>query len=278
MYKLLLCHRRRRDISNEALAAHFRGPRAALVRSQRAALGYTTYAQLHQSSRGNPLYQGIRLTRVPQVTALVSGKLDRACPIGEREAFGLSEESWDVVEELEYPAREAISKALASAASKRAASQLAADHAKVSRHSAVVVAEYFVSVPRPAAPPGATTLFFLRTVPGMTRDQMLDYWGNSHKQLFVSLQPTLGYVAYAQLHVRSGPDVTSVAQTLGDAGGVEFDGVAEVGYADQARIARSFVSPKALWANVGLVRDEVGFIDSRKSSLVYGTQNDGIPV
>ena len=99
---------------------------------------------------------------------------------------------------------------------------------------------------------------------------MLEHWGTSHRELFISLRPTLRYDEYAQLHVRSGPDVSAAARALGDAGGPEFDGIAKVGYASATSIAACFASPAALAANVRLVRDEVTFIDGHRSVLVYG--------
>ena len=119
--------------------------------------------------------------------------------------------------------------AIMSEAGSEAAGRLVKDQASFVRQTAVVIAEEFVDTPDPAPQPiDLRTDFFLRRRPEQTRDEMLAYWGENHKQLFLSLQSALEYRAYNQLHVRSAPDLTTVAKRFGGSNTEEYDGVAEV--------------------------------------------------
>jgi len=134
-----------------------------------------------------------------------------------------------------------------------------------------VIAEEFVDAPDPAPQPrDLRTDFFLRRRPELTREEMLAYWGDSHKQLFLSLQSVLEYRAYNQLHVRSVLDLATVAQRFGGGDAEEYDGVAEVCFTNQWLLVKGIFNPRTAFANFKLVKNETEFIDHRRSVLVYG--------
>ena len=134
-----------------------------------------------------------------------------------------------------------------------------------------MIAEEFVDAPDPAPQPrDLRTDFFLRRRPELTREEMLAYWGDSHKQLFLSLQSVLEYRAYNQLHVRSVLDLATVAQRFGGGDAEEYDGVAEVCFTNQWLLVKGIFNPRTAFANFKLVKNETEFIDHRRSVLVYG--------
>jgi hypothetical protein len=272
VHKLLLCHQRRPTTSSRRFHRHFREARADLVRSERRSLGYSAYTQLHQSSRINPLYQGILLSRRPVVTGLfaLAQKLPQprswGGPRDPRPA-----ERWDVVEEFTYGSEKALVEALRSPDGLRATAALVRDQRGVSSLSVVVVAESFAVIADPA--PNARRvkhMFFLRGLPSITREQMLDYWGTRHKVLFAQCQRALRYSGYEQLHVRSSARLEEIAKILGGRELPEFDGVAGVTYPGESEIALDFISPNSQAANLRVVQDEVRFIHGPASSFVYG--------
>ncbi|MFQ6021416.1 MAG: EthD domain-containing protein [Acidiferrobacterales bacterium] len=273
MYKILLCHRRKKGLGYGKFHNHWMEPRSRLVLDLHAKLGYSRYAQLHQVRRINLLYQGIRFTRSPVVTALLSVIQGKKVPKSQRDRHTQREERWDVVEELWYPSREALVEALSSEAGVDAARRLVEDHTPFVRRTAVVTAEEFVAAEDPALrSPRITTVFCLRSRPGMTREEMLAYWGESHKQLVLSLQRALKYRAYDQLHVRSAAELSAVVEKLGGSAGEEFDGVAGLAYGSQWELVLGFLNPWTQVANLRLVKDEINFIDGQRSALVFGRQ------
>ena len=163
--------------------------------------------------------------------------------------------------------------ALTAGAGKRAVARLVEDHAaKVRRTTIVIAEEVRVAEESNRANPRIGTMFCLRTPAGMTRDEMLEYWGSSHKRLVLSLQRSLGYRAYDQLHARSDSDLTALVELFGGHVGEEFDGVALLVYKNQFQLIRGFLNPFTQISNLKLVKDEVGFIDGQRSSLVFGRE------
>jgi hypothetical protein len=184
------------------------------------------------------------------------------------------EEQWDLVEAFWYPSREALLHALTSQAGAEAGSQLAADGKRWVRRTAVITAEVFVANEDSTLRyPRIVTLFCLRALSSMTREQMLDYWGTSHKKLVMSLRSALKYRKYDQLHVRSAPELTTAVENLGGSAGEEFDGVAALAYGSQWELVRGLVNPRTQFANLKLVKDEVTFIDGTRSALVFGRED-----
>lgn len=273
MYRMLLCHRRKRGVPRREFHRHWRGDRARLVSELQDPLGFSRCGQIHQTPRWNPLYLGVRASRSRPVTALLA--VTRGLPVSWPGRGGAirREERWDVVESLTYPSRQALVDAVTSPPGRDAAHRLREDHAPHVSRTAVVVAEQLeVGPTRGPVFPRLGTMFFLRSPSGMTREEMLAYWESSHRELVVSLHPSLRYSAYNQLHVRSLPESPDIEESFGDSGGDPYDGVAELAYGSQWELAWRSLNPFAQVANVRLVRDEVGFIDGRRSTLVFGEQ------
>ncbi len=182
-----------------------------------------------------------------------------------------SEEHWDVTDELLFASKDAMVQALTSEAGTAAARRLVEDHTPRVRRTEVVTSEEFVAAPDPApGPMDARTVFFLRRRPEMTREEMLGYWGDSHKKTVLSLQSNLKYRAYNQLHVRSAPELTAVAQRFEGAAAEEYDGVAELCFTSQWELVKGVFSITTESANLKLVKDETNFVDGQRSDLVLG--------
>jgi len=265
MFKLVLCHRKQAQVGTHAFHDRWREVRSGLVRELQPALRYASYGQTHQSSRLGFLYLSLVFLRSQLVTSLLAAKkLSQTRPVG-------NNERWDVTDEFEYSSQESLIQAIMSEAGAAAAGRLLKDQASFVRQTAVVVAEEFVDAPDPAPQPrDLRTDFFLRRRPGLTRDEMLAYWGESHKQLVLSLQSALEYRAYNQLHVRSALDLTTVAQRFGGGNAEEYDGVAELCFTNQRLLVKGIFNPRTEFANLKLVKNETGFIDHQRSVLVYG--------
>lgn len=274
MYEVLLCHRRNRQVSGKAFHTQWGDERRRLVLGLKEQLGYNRYSQLHQLSRWNILYQAIRLSRSWPFTAFFSALRGLPLPPLFRDRGTEREEQWDLVEAFWYPSREALLHSLTSQAGAEAGSRLAADGKRWVRRTAVITAEVFVANEDSTLRyPRIVTLFCLRTLSSMTREQMLDHWGTSHKKLVMSLQSALKYRKYDQLHVRSAPELTTVVENLGGSAGEEFDGVAALVYGSQWELVRALVNPRTQIANLKLVKDEVTFIDHTRSALVFGRED-----
>lgn len=287
MSHLLLCHRRAPGVSCAEFVQHFRGKRREVIGRHQRVLAHGEYRQVYQTSQLNPLYRGIKLTRDPALLALLprTGVVrDRAsdeveAPDGAANARALprhhaarSGAGWDVVELLRFDSLDAM-RVLSSPSGRAIAADFVLDQRRWAGSSSVMITDSIIGTTFEHTPPSATsTLFFLRAVRPLSRRAMLDYWGSRHKHLFLSKQSALGYGAYTQLHVRDEPSLREVPQLWGDDGEAPFDGVACVSYAGACRVALDFVSPRALWANFELVRDEVTFIDGRRSVLVFGAE------
>jgi hypothetical protein len=265
VFKLVLCHRIQARVGNHALHDHWRQARSALVRELQPALRYDSYGQTHQSSRLDFVYLSLLFSRSRLVTSLLAvKKLSQTPPVG-------SNEHWDVTDEFEYSSQESLVQAIMSEAGAAAAGRLLKDQASFVRQTAVVITEEFVDAPDPAPQPLDLRVdFFLRRRPELTRDEMLAYWGETHKQLVLSLQSPLEYRAYNQLHVRSALDFTTVTQRFGGGNTEEYDGVAELCFTNQWVLAKGIFNPRTELANFELVKNETGFIDHQRSVLVYG--------
>lgn len=250
---------------------HWREHRARLVRELRTDLGFLKYAQLHQLSRLNPIYLGIRASRSSVVTGVLSFLRGRKDARSKPDRHTQREERWDVTDEFWYPSREALVHAVTSGRGRDAARRLIEDHVSRVRRTAVITAEEFVAAAAPTGGlPRIRVMFCLRSPPSLGREKMLAHWGASHKELVLSLQGALKYRLYDQLHVRSGPELSEVVEVFGGSSGQEFDGVAGLSYRGQADLLLGFLNPRTQLANLKLVKDEITFIDGRRSALVYG--------
>ena len=266
MHKLLLCHRRDGRLDRMKLHSRMRGRRRQLVLDLNQPLGFQRYAQVLQVGRLNPVYQFARLSRSRMVATLFAAILGKQLP-SLPEAHH-QKRPWDVVEEFWYPNLESLKASLMSAKGIRAIRQLRSDQSTWSTYSVAVVAEEFVVVPGKLPPPRMATFFFLRTHPTMTRESMLDYWGTSHAQLVTSLQPSLGYGEYEQMHVSSDVATGAIADALRE----EFDGVASLAYGTIMDMVWGLLNPFTQIANIKLIGDEVGFIDAQRSVLMLGNR------
>lgn len=271
MYKIILCHRRKKGCGYAEFHAHWREQRGRLVLGLQAELGYSSYAQMHQAHRTNLLYQAIRASRGRLVIGLLSLKQGRKVPQLNPDQDTRREEQWDVMDEFWYPTRESLVQAVTAKTGIDAARRLAEDHAPWVRRTAVIIGEEFVM----AADRGLSSMrtrvaFCLRSRPDMTREEMLTYWGGHHKKLFLSLQNSLKYHAYQQLHVHGAPEFSDIVANLGGSTGEEFNGVAGLTFGSQWELALAFLNPWSQLANLKVIQDETNFIDHQRSVLVFG--------
>lgn len=273
MYKLLLCHRRARQVSRQSFQAYWRDQRSQLAIELQSGLGFVEYGQTHQVSRWNLLYQGARASRSWVVTAPFAA-LDgnKVPPPWARGRSAKPDAAWDVVEALGYPSEQAAVEALTSSSGTDALRRLADDQAPRTRRTVSFVTETHVPARDPDPPvPQVSLLFFLRSWEEMTRREMLDYWETDHAELFLSLQEAMGYREYEQMHVRSPPSSVPL-DSLGAYAGASADGIARITYADLWTMGLRGLHPAALLANVRLIRDETTFADLQRSTLVLGRE------
>ena len=178
MHKVLLCHRRHNDVGNREFFHHWLEERSQLVLDLQTDLGYLRYAQVHQLPRRNLLYRGIRVTRSWFVAAFLSSKTGSQLPPLAADQHTRREERWDVIDELSYESKEAFVAALTSDKGIAAAKRLVDDHATWSRRSVVVTNDELVVAADPQDKfPRISTVFCLRALPGMPREDMLGLLG-----------------------------------------------------------------------------------------------------
>lgn len=274
MYKLLLCHRRAPEVSRKEFQSDWRDRRSQLVHALQSSLGFHQYAQIHQVSPLNLLYQGARASRSWLITSPFAALDGQKVPPPWRDTRSAKPgRGWDVVEELAYPSERALAAALTSSSGSDAVHRLAEDQEAKTRLTVPLVLEARVPAQDPAPSfPQIVLLFFLRSWEDVTRTEMLEYWGTSHEELFLSLQDAVGYREYEQMHVRSRPAVSSPIEHVGTPANDPFDGIARMTYADLWAFGRGFLNPATLFANVRLIRDETTFADLQRSRLVLGRE------
>lgn len=270
---IVLCYRRRRGLRRGKLKSHWRQNRVGLTRRLQQHLGFSAYTQIHRSSRINPLYLGICLSRSWPVAALFS--LVRRLPVPALVApHGGSDERWDIVEILSYSSPEAARDALTTASGMDALSALRDDAEPFVRNGIAVVAQRLTMTDDTSLRyPRTVTMFLLRPRPGLGREAMLEYWKTDHRSLVESLTAAMGHRIYRQLHV-AGEDAGQ-ANLLGAFGArmpVPYSGIAYLAYNSQWSLLWRLFDPRLQIANLRLVKDEVGFIDLGSSWLVFGTE------
>ena len=272
MIDILLCYRRRDGIGRSRFGAYWRSDRKALVRVLHVQLGFPDYAQLRRSSRINPLYAGIRLTRSWPVAALVSLLKGSGIPPLFPKTGG-AHERWDVVETLTYASPEAAVAALSSPAGQAALARLRDDvEALVGNGAAVVADRQPVRADETLRHPRTVTLFFLRARPPMTAGKMLEYWGGPHRVLVESLASAMGHRIYDQLHAIRDDAKAAALDAFGGDQSHPYAGVARLCYPSQWTLIRRLIDPRLHIANTRLIWDEVGFIDLGASALVFGRE------
>lgn len=272
MIDILLCYRRRQDIGRSRFRAYWRSERKALVRVLQAKLGFPDYVQLRRSSRINPLYAGMRLSRSWPVAALVSLMRGTGLPSPFPKRGG-AHERWDVVETLSYPSLDEAVAALSSPEGQTALARLRDDlEALVGNGAAIVADRQPVRADETLGHPRTVTLFFLRARPPMTAGKMLEYWGGPHRVLVESLTSAMGHRVYDQLHAIDADAPAAAIEPFGGEQSHPYAGVARLCYASQWTLIRRLIDPRLHIANTRLVWDEAGFIDLGASALVFGQE------
>jgi hypothetical protein len=277
MFKILLCHRRRGWFGAGSFHRWWQDSYQKLVLELQPDLAYVRYAQLHQVPRANLLYQGIRFTRGRLVTGLLARSRGIDLPRPSEDRATQDAERWDVVDELWYPSRAAAIAALASDRGRAAAHRLLAARAPRVRRTAIVLADELVTSEPAAAGAVVRTMFCLRRVGRLTRDQMQGHWTTDHRDLVRRLAGDLKYIGYDQLITRSDPDLDAVLDALGGSDGAPYDGVAGLSFPGQWDLIKGLFSIREQRANLTLVGDEIAFIDGSRSSLVFGERREFYP-
>jgi hypothetical protein len=272
MYALMIAHRFKDTRQYQDAHAWWRVERGNEVMAARHELGFGGYSQLHQVPRTNPLYLALWATRSAPVTRLIRRKQHRAEPQAD-DAETRSAERWDVVETFTYDSTDALTDALQRPQAEAALKRLGEAHRLRCRRSESLCAEVLAITPDPVQlSEKVTTMLFLRAVEELGREGLQDYWRTEHRELVLSVRDALGYRGYDQCHVASDYDLDSVVAKTGGPIGAPFDGVAVLTYTSGLRFLMGFLSPRAEIANFRLVKDEVGFINDQRSSLVVGKQ------
>lgn len=125
--------------------------------------------------------------------------------------------------------------------------------------------------------PRLVNLYCLRHSPNLTQAEMFTYWGNTHKQLVVSLQQSLKYSSYEQLYSRDSQPLDSVVNSLSSVETQGFDAVASLAYQNEDELIRGFFTLKTQLANLKLIKDELNFLDFQRSTLALGTEYSYFP-
>lgn len=108
-------------------------------------------------------------------------------------------------------------------------------------------------------------LFCLRRLPSLSRAAFQDYWREEHAPLVARHAAALRIVYYAQHHTLH---EASWGTMLGPRATSEpYDGVAELGWADEAALRGDRADPAARDAALALLEDERRFIDLPRSPI-----------
>jgi EthD domain-containing protein len=114
--------------------------------------------------------------------------------------------------------------------------------------------------------------FCLRRLPGLTHDEFLRYWYETHAPLVRSHQKVLRIARYVQFH----PDLGPLSARLGAFRNAPepFDGIAEIWYENREALETLGKDPEARKASRALLEDERRFIDLSKSPIWAGIEKE----
>jgi len=108
--------------------------------------------------------------------------------------------------------------------------------------------------------------FCLKRLPELTREQFQDYWRNNHASLVREHAAALGIRKYVQSHSLALPGAFPLADIRGSTG-LDFDGVAQLWWADMASFAAAGSTEAGRVAGALLLADEKKFIDLPNSPI-----------
>jgi uncharacterized protein (TIGR02118 family) len=108
--------------------------------------------------------------------------------------------------------------------------------------------------------------FCLKRLPHLSRAEFQAYWRETHAPLVKSHAATLGIARYVQSHALPESGTFPLAAVRGSAG-QDFDGVAELWWADMATFAAAGATPEGRAAGQLLIGDEARFIDLPNSPI-----------
>lgn len=270
MIRLLVCHRKKKELSLFAMQKHWLKERRQLIEDSRESLGFVRYGQIHQLPRRNLIYRIIRFTRSWIVANIFADKLNIELESDPPDRNALREEYWDIVESFWFKDFESLHKSLADDESDF--KNLERDSANWTRTTILLATkERLVTADPSYRRKRITILFFLRTYKSLGRARMQRYWWNSHRKLVSKLSLSLGFTAYDQLHVPR-KDVTECDLSVERESGEDFDAVASLTYKSQLSLFLGFLNPRTQIANGKLIKDEIRFIDAGRSVLIFGKE------
>jgi hypothetical protein len=114
--------------------------------------------------------------------------------------------------------------------------------------------------------------FCVRRLPGLTHDELLRYWYETHAPLVRSHQKVLRIVRYVQFHPDLGP--LSARLSAFRNAPEPFDGIAEIWYESREALEMLGKDPEARKASRRLLEDERKFIDLSKSPIWAGIEKE----
>lgn len=108
--------------------------------------------------------------------------------------------------------------------------------------------------------------FCLKRLPGLSRQEFQTYWRETHAPLVQCHAKALGIARYVQSHTLPEGTATALAEARGSAG-QDYDGVAELWWADMATFAAAGQTAEGRAAGQALLEDEARFIDLPNSPI-----------
>lgn len=112
--------------------------------------------------------------------------------------------------------------------------------------------------------------FCLRRRPGLSHEEFLAYWKNSHGTLVREYQAVLRIARYLQFHGEFGPLTSKLMAFRGSP--EPYDGIAEIWYESRSALETLGQDPAARAASRLLREDEERFVDLPNSPIFAGEE------
>lgn len=263
--RVLVFHTPRTDVSRRDLLAHWRGPYADRVRELAPAVGFDRYSQLVVDRPLAAVRAALGATRSRGALRLIAriGRRRHLLTDGAQPAPEL--DGCQVVDQF-YFAGGLTSGDLALGG-------LRDEWQTWCERSVGLVGEDRVAVASGGDEPQVVIMLVVRRRAGESRADMHRYWRADHVPLVRGKQRPLGYIGYQQVEAFAEPVAAAALRPWTGDQVASHDGVATIRYRRRLSLLATFLSPRAQRANLGLIVDELNFVDGPACEFIVGVEH-----
>jgi hypothetical protein len=263
--RVLVFHTPRADVSRRDLLAHWSGPYVERVRELGPAIGLDGYSQLVVDRPLSAVRSALAATRSRGSLRVIAtlGRRKHLLTDGAQPAPELA--GCQVVDQFHF-ARGPLDGADPALDELRAEWQTWCDR------SVGLVGEDHTAVASGGGDPQVVIMLVVRRKPGQSRADMHRYWRDEHVPLVRAGQGTLGFIGYQRVEALAEPAAAEALSRWTGGQVASHDGVAMLRFRRRLALLATFFSPRAQRANLGLIVDELNFVDGPACEFIVGVE------